>query len=92
MEIFAFLGNLFLLSFNWYQNYKVQKLQKLGVKKIERYIMLLDPPEEDDDDDEAAKAEKDALKSIRIGADQRMKDINAKKRKKFEKEEKKARD
>lgn len=54
--------------------------------------MLLDPPEEDDDDDEAAKAEKDALKSIRIGADQRMKDINAKKRKKFEKEEKKARD
>lgn len=52
-EIIALVGNIFLLLFCFYQNYKIVNLQKTGVKKIERYIRLLDPPEDEEDDPEA---------------------------------------
>lgn len=52
-EIIALVGNIFLLLFCLYQNYKIVNLQKTGVKKIERYIRLLDPPEDEEDDPEA---------------------------------------
>jgi len=82
IEIVALIGNVVLLLFNFYHNFKVEKLQNMGIKKIQLYIRLIDPPEEDED--EAGEE----LPEETIGVNNKMKEINNKREKRRLLEEK----
>lgn len=77
------VGNIFLLCFCFYQNYKIVILQKTGVKKIERYIRLLDPPEDEEEEEQ---------EEVGLGINKKAKEKARKIDLKRQMEEKKAQD